>query len=548
MTKKAVAVIPARGGSKGIPRKNLRPLAGKPMIFYAINACMAAKSIDMVVVTTDDEEIALVAERFGAKVIHRPPALADDQTTLDPVISHAIQSLGEDADNIFYVATIQPTSPLVEATDIDAAINILDEMQADTVISVVEDKHLTWTVVEDKPRPLYKARVNRQQLPPSFRETGTVIACTRQQLQSGTRIGEKIELLTISKDRSYDIDSVSDLFLCESILTRKKIVFTVIGHPAVGLGHAYRAVMIANEFPKHEITFVCEEKSSQAADFIAKNNYNCVKCPDGEILNTVIALQPNLVINDILDTDQDYIKAIKRYPIKVANFEDLGTGAEYADLVINALYPSPIPLDKTLTGEKYFCLRDEFLLAPSQPAPEVAETRNILVSFGGVDEGNLTTRVTSLIAPYCIENAVHISIVVGPGFSHHETLTGKLASLPGLSYELARGTARISDYMQKSDLAITSGGRTVLELAAMQTPTIVICQNRRETTHTFASSNNGVLNLGVRHEVDDSDILKALIKVASSSSLRRLMRDKMCRLDIRDGKSRVINHISSLLE
>ena len=90
---KCVAIIPARGGSKGIPRKNLRPRAGKPLIFYSINACIKAKGITDIVVTTDDDEIALFAVRFGAKVFMRDPKIATDLATLDPVIIDAVDKI-----------------------------------------------------------------------------------------------------------------------------------------------------------------------------------------------------------------------------------------------------------------------------------------------------------------------------------------------------------------------------------------------------------------------------------------------------------------------
>ncbi|MGH8630308.1 MAG: cytidylyltransferase domain-containing protein, partial [Burkholderiales bacterium] len=109
-----LAVIPARGGSKGIPRKNLRPLAGKPLIWYAIQACLAVRPRMRVVVSTDDEEIALFAERFGAEVLQRSPALAGDEVTLDPVIVHVVQQSEERwRERYEVIVTVQPTSPLL---------------------------------------------------------------------------------------------------------------------------------------------------------------------------------------------------------------------------------------------------------------------------------------------------------------------------------------------------------------------------------------------------------------------------------------------------
>ena len=119
-----VAVIPARGGSKGIPLKNLAELAGKPLISYVIETCLAAESVERTVVSTDHERIAEVARRYGAEVpFTRPPALAGDEVTLDPVIYHAVTALEAEGDHaIDVVLTVQPTVPLLRPSTIDRAV------------------------------------------------------------------------------------------------------------------------------------------------------------------------------------------------------------------------------------------------------------------------------------------------------------------------------------------------------------------------------------------------------------------------------------------
>ena len=147
---KRIAIIPARGGSKGIPRKNLRPVAGRPLIYYSIMACLKSSLLDRVVVSTDDDEIALFAERFGADVLMRSRELADDLTTLDPVIYSVVRQAEKQWKDYYgIVISVQPTSPLIIAADIDAVIGILD-VGVDTVITVVDDRHLNWTIKEQR--------------------------------------------------------------------------------------------------------------------------------------------------------------------------------------------------------------------------------------------------------------------------------------------------------------------------------------------------------------------------------------------------------------
>lgn len=542
-----IAIIPARGGSKGIPRKNLRPLAGKPMIFYSIAACLKAKSIDEVFVSTDDEEIALFAQRFGATVLMRNVELADDLSTLDPVIIHATEQVENELGvNASIIVTVQPTSPLIISEDIDSCVELFSTGKAlDSVLSVVDDRHLCWTLDEGNATPTYEERVNRQQLKPNYRETGAVIACTRNQLALGTRIGRNVALLELPQLRSFDIDNFSDFYLCESILNRKRIVFAVVGYSEVGLGHAYRAIMLAHEFVQYDLVFVCEEKSKLAREQIEKFNYSVVSCLDGDLSDSIIALAPDLVINDILDTDGDYIDALKGEGIKVVNFEDLGAGSKKADLVINALYPNPMPYGHIKSGAEYFCLRDEFLHRPTNS--EKDEVCNILVTFGGVDEGDLTGRVLSLIAPWCIENSIKVTVVQGPGYSHQNALDNILMKFDSQWVEVISNTSCISEYMMNADVAVTSGGRTVLELAALDVPMIVICQNKREQSHTFASSQNGIINLGYRGDVEDQEILSAVSSLAKDRELYSSVKKRLIEFDLSKGKQRVCNLIGSLI-
>lgn len=127
-----IAIIPARGGSKRIPRKNIKPFAGKPMIAYAIEAAKAAPGIDRVVVSTDDDEIAQIAADFGAELPFRRPAhLADDITPTVPVIAHAIESCQELGWNVTHGCCVYPGVPFIRVQDIEEALTLLQTTGAD---------------------------------------------------------------------------------------------------------------------------------------------------------------------------------------------------------------------------------------------------------------------------------------------------------------------------------------------------------------------------------------------------------------------------------
>ena len=546
-TQKILVIIPARGGSKGIPRKNLRSLCGKPLIAYSIEAALKSKFNIRIIVSTEDQEIALFSKRFGANVITRPPKLATDEVPLDPVIVHACnESEKKFTEKYNIIITIQPTSPLITSLDIDRIIEKFKKYSPDTVLTAVEDCHLRWAVRSGKPIPLYSERVNRQFLPMEYKETGAVIACSQKQLKTGKRIGKNVILHIINFQKSIDIDSYHDFWLCQTILQQKRIVFVVTGNYQVGTGHAYRTIMLANEFIQHEIVFICTEEDHLAQKIIIENNYQIKIIHRESLLETLIAFEPHLVINDILDTSANYILALKRKGIAVINFEDMGLGAEVADMVFNALYPHQIPKETIFVGHKYFCLRDEFLhITKSQKKKNV---QKILIAFGGVDEGNLTCRVLHVIAHYITVKKISVDIIIGTGYRFSKELNKAISSIPVEHITLIQNTNKISEFMNNADLAITSAGRTTLELASLQVPTIVIAQNLRETTHSIASSQNGFINLGFRKEISNVKILDAVKRVTEDFQLRTVICEKMQSLNLTKGKKRVIAKINSILE
>lgn len=142
-----LAVIPARGGSKGIPRKNIRLLNGKPLISYAIQNALNSKFITHVFVSTDSEEIAEISRQYGARVIMRGEELSSDMVTLDPVIFDGMLKAESTEKTAFdYVITMQPTSPLLSVETLDKGIAYCIEGGYDTVISSVNKPHLSWGI------------------------------------------------------------------------------------------------------------------------------------------------------------------------------------------------------------------------------------------------------------------------------------------------------------------------------------------------------------------------------------------------------------------
>lgn len=226
---RVLGLIPARGGSKGLPGKNVRPLAGRPLIAWTIECALACDSLDAVVVSTDSDQIARIASANGAEVpFMRPARLARDDSRMVDVVLDAIDTLDADGRAFDVVALLQPTSPLRTAADIDGALQRLLDSGGHAVAGVCPAEHspaLAGTLPADGSladflRPEHTT-ANRQQLPEYFRLNGAIYVAEIPWLrESGTFVGEGTFAFVMPPERSVDIDSELDLALAERLMNR----------------------------------------------------------------------------------------------------------------------------------------------------------------------------------------------------------------------------------------------------------------------------------------------------------------------------------------
>lgn len=229
---KILGIIPARGGSKSIPRKNIKDLAGKPLIAWTIETAKTARVLDRVVLTTDDEEIADAGRQYGAEVpFLRPKELAEDTTPTLPVLQHAVLWL-KDNENYFpdAVMLLQPTSPLRQPFHIQEAIKFFNDSGADSLVSVVETPgHFSpyWAVVEDASGwaklftgdPIRKRIPRRQAFPQkTYAHNGAIYLFKTELLFHPTEpslYGDKVKLYPMDSKFSVNIDHPEDWALAE---------------------------------------------------------------------------------------------------------------------------------------------------------------------------------------------------------------------------------------------------------------------------------------------------------------------------------------------
>lgn len=210
----AVTLIPARGGSKGIPKKNIVEICGKPLIAYAIEASLKSK-VSETWVSTDNDEIANIAMHYGAKVIKRPNDISGDNASSEDAILH----FAENYSNFNIIVFIQATCPFIEYNDINRAINMINNY--DSIISVSKFDQFLWEGNE----PMYdiKSRKRRQDREQTFIETGSMFVTKKENLLSSkNRISGKIGFVEVPKWRSIDIDTLDDLEFAKRIMLTKE--------------------------------------------------------------------------------------------------------------------------------------------------------------------------------------------------------------------------------------------------------------------------------------------------------------------------------------
>jgi N-acylneuraminate cytidylyltransferase len=199
-----LGVIPARGGSKGIPKKNIKPLLEKPLIVWSIEAAKEAKRLDRFIVSTDDPEIAVIAREAGAEVLDRPVELATDGATTVSVLQHVLKCIEADV-----VVLLQPTSPVRVDNLIDKAIEKFLQTDCDTLATGYLSYHFEWGAFQNLPRQALKGY---------FHDDGNVYIFKSDVIKAGRWTGDKLYGMEIPGIYNLEIDSISEFWANEGIL------------------------------------------------------------------------------------------------------------------------------------------------------------------------------------------------------------------------------------------------------------------------------------------------------------------------------------------
>ncbi len=492
-----LAIVPARSGSKGLPKKNLRIVDGKPLVLLLLDKLRTINSITRIVCTTDDPTIEALCRMHGYQTLGRPDDLAADDATVHDVAAWVVRQLDWEG----MVGVFQPTSPTLRAETIELAIGeFIEHPEWDSLASVTPWKHMMHDV-DGRPLGDY---VNRQYARPLWMPTGGVQLARTVPAEGGSTpmVGRVHHLYEVPAAESVDIDSASDLYTARAVLTRREIAFNVVASDALGTGHLRRCISIAQELPQHHVRFsFADEVCDWAVAEVMAAGYDIG--PEGTY--------PDIVVFDKLDTTMEEVASMRAGGCAVLCLEDLGPGSNLADFVVNELYDDRRP--NSVCGPTYAVLRPEFQALPPFEIDPRKQPR-VLVTFGGTDPTDMVHRVADVI------------------FNEANIVLMKPAMV-------------MAEQMMKADLLITSCGRTVHEAAAVGIPTIAIAVNERESRHSFCP---GPIYLGPAVTLMDEQIRETVKRVLNDIELRHEMSTTARAAVDGKGAQRIAHFINGLLE
>ncbi len=536
----AAAVIPAVKKNVAFPDDLVKKLAGVALIERAIEMASQVCGKDNVYVVTDSEEIRLRCDRAAVNCLYDPALNLRRDAYLESLRPFLVRVAEHHRD----LVVISPYAPLLDPKLVRDAVETYVGAGARLLIPV---ERASSRKFEPGVR-LFSSLLDGGRSDEIERESHAFTVFNRDLLTTSAGFPGEEPMTYEMPDHVVEIESYQDWWICEKLLERRRIVFRIIGDKQVGMGHIYRCLALAHEISDHEIRFVCDTASRVASNQLAGYDYWLSVHDADEIEAAIIALEPDLVVNDILDTEVDYVRALQCAGARVVNFEDLGAGASVADLTINDLYDRAV-LDggNIRWGQDYVLLRDEFTRA--RPNEFREQVRRVLVAFGGTDPNDLTRTVLTTLSDFCAGRGIAIDVVTGSGYGDLAALQRLIPNSEGVEITHTHATEVISSLMERAELAVVSNGRTVHELAHMNVPAVVIAHHEREAGHGFAAQEHGFVALGTfERDRTPARLEQALTMLVDEVEFRRELFSRQQPLDFVRNKARVVRLLLDLIE
>ena len=531
-----VILIPARGGTSNVARQNLRLVADKPLIYYVIKNALSYTN--NVYVSTDSDEIRDVSLLYGAKVIQRPKNLTSDSTKLEEIAFDVLAKINRN--HTFEKCLIlNPKYPLIKPSTIKKLFSILNG-KIQTVYGFDQISHYQYKQILFYSNGFGKFTNELS----NCVITEKIVAFNCKKFLRTRKFSTEKFGLKLTENEPIALNSYHDFGVLEKILKRRRILVRVDGSSKIGLGHVHNTLTILNHFRNDEILIVMNSQNKLGYKKFQEHLYqvNFFK-NDSQLFEVIKKFQPHMIFNDILDTSINYIKKLKKEKIFVVNFEDLGDGRRYADLVFNPIYHSNKNNSNEYFGPNFACVRDEFRIW--EPTVLKTSPKNVVIIFGGSDPTNKTYQVLKLLEKYKLKNMKY-SIIIGQDYKERKKLLDLISKMKKDNFliELNENIDFLSKIFHESDFAITSNGRTVFELGSLHVPMIVIPVNEREKRHTFVQKSNVGYMIQLHNVSETHDFLKVFNKMLQYN-IRKKFQNNLKRINLLYGVDRVVQKINT---
>lgn len=592
-----IALIPARGGSKRIPRKNIADLGGQPIIAYAIKTCLDSGLFAQVIVSTEDTEIAAIAEAQGAEVDARPPHLAKDSVPAKLVCQELLQRRFNDKSMPELFCLVYPIAAFLEPRDlIESAARMED---CDGVLGVSEYQVHPYKALIEQDAYLQalwpeKNAQQSQQYPRTYASNGTFCwVRTSIFLQTPSFYPPRLRGHVIPQDRAVDIDTPEDLAQARILMRLKAeeraltpgrrkegdgrpvFAFRVDASLKIGTGHVMRCLTLARGLRNRgaQCHFICRALDGHLGAMIAAQGFKLHLLPapsippssagsesdwaevpahqDAKQTREVLdVLAPNWVVVDHYGFATDWQEQALPQGCRLMVIDDLANRPHRADILLDVNlgrekqdYEDLVPATcKTLTGPAYALLRPDYADNRARVLVDRAtrRLRNILISMGGVDLPDATSQVLETLAGVTLPEDCRVTVVMGavaPSLAKVRTLAAKMP----FPCKVLVSVDNVHSLMAAADLAIGAVGGTTWERCALGLPTLMltIAANQLPGARAVDKAGAAVL-LG---DVGDADWPKKLAReILAISDAGRLqhMAETCAAICDGDGTSRVI--------